>query len=263
VSSIYPVNPKADEIAGLKSYPDIASLPRAHPAVTRAGGARLPRRDRAGQWLWRDGVRRGGAAAVLLGTGTDRLKSGHQFVNLPDSRGADDAELRVPELHPHTTSDKSHFEHRTARSRAVQVHQHGLRAVFRMTRDQRPAIPPVFDSIGIVISLNVNHSAHWQLVQIDAILGIHERTALINTIEVRGPTENITVVVNHVSHLPCLLLPMQIGSHLVPLLTRIDLDLLSKQPNRQNLRGCTCGGILSGRQLCPGLSFTELAVKSV
>ncbi len=28
VGSIYPVNPKADEIAGLKSYPDVASLPQ-------------------------------------------------------------------------------------------------------------------------------------------------------------------------------------------------------------------------------------------
>ena len=63
VGSIYPVNPKADEIAGLNSYPDIASLPQT-PDV----GMVLLGVERA-HLAVRDLAARGCAAAIVLGSG--------------------------------------------------------------------------------------------------------------------------------------------------------------------------------------------------
>jgi acyl-CoA synthetase (NDP forming) len=63
VGSIYPVNPKADEIAGLKSYPDIASLPQT-PDV----GIVLLGVDRA-HLAVRELAARGCPAAIVLGSG--------------------------------------------------------------------------------------------------------------------------------------------------------------------------------------------------
>jgi acyl-CoA synthetase (NDP forming) len=61
--SIYPVNPKADEIAGLKSYPDIASLPQ-----TLDVGIVLLGVERAHQAV-RELAARGCPAAIVLGSG--------------------------------------------------------------------------------------------------------------------------------------------------------------------------------------------------
>lgn len=63
VGSIYPVNPKADEIAGLKSYPDVASLPQT-PDV----GLVLLGVERA-HLAVRDLAARGCPAAIVLGSG--------------------------------------------------------------------------------------------------------------------------------------------------------------------------------------------------
>ena len=63
IGSIYPVNPKADEIAGLKAYPDIASLPET-PDV----GLVLVGVERA-HLAVRDLAARGCAAAIVLAGG--------------------------------------------------------------------------------------------------------------------------------------------------------------------------------------------------
>ncbi|HEY6341511.1 MAG TPA: acetate--CoA ligase family protein [Bryobacteraceae bacterium] len=63
VGSIHPVNPKADEIAGLKSYPDIASLPQTPDvAIVVLGVERT-------HLAVRELAARGCPAAIVLGSG--------------------------------------------------------------------------------------------------------------------------------------------------------------------------------------------------
>jgi acetate---CoA ligase (ADP-forming) len=63
VGSIYPVNPKADEIAGLKSYPGIASLPQTPDVAIVALGV-----ERA-HLAVRELAARGCPVAIVLGSG--------------------------------------------------------------------------------------------------------------------------------------------------------------------------------------------------